>query len=200
MSALNIIETRRSIKHFDSDHAMPDSTFERILNAAILAPTSFNIQHWRFVRVKNPLLRQKIREAAWDQEQITSASELVIVLGNSKAWSENPERYWKNAPTDVQGMLVPMLQQFYQGREWLQRDEAIRSGAMAAQNIMLAAEEMGYNTSPMIGIDFDQVAELINLPDDHVVVMLLAIGKGIQQAKPRGGQLPLRELLVEDAF
>lgn len=93
-----------------------------------------------------------------------------------------------------------MLQDFYRDRAWLQRDEAIRSGAMAAQNLMLAAEEMGYNTSPMIGIDFDKVAELIQLPKDHVIVMLLAIGKGTKPAQPRGGQLAMTELVIENQF
>jgi len=93
-----------------------------------------------------------------------------------------------------------MLQDFYRGREWLQRDEAIRSGAMAAQNIMLAAEELGYHTSPMIGFDMDQVADLISLPEDHVIVMMLAIGKGAERAKPRGGQLELDEIVVSNRF
>jgi len=97
-------------------------------------------------------------------------------------------------------MLVSMLENFYQDKAWLQRDEAIRSGAMAGQNLMLAAEEMSYNTSPMIGIEFDKVAELIQLPKDHVIVMMLAIGKGSKPAQPRGGQLPVEELVIENRF
>lgn len=200
MSVFNLIEKRRSIKHFDPDHKMSEQEFEKLIKAAILAPTSFNIQHWRFVRVVDQQQRQKIQTAAWDQAQISTASELVIIVGNTQAWSDQPKRYWQNTPSDVQQMLTTMLQDFYRDRAWLQRDEAIRSGAMAAQNLMLAAEEMGYNTSPMIGIDFDKVAELIQLPKDHVIVMLLAIGKGTKPAQPRGGQLAMTELVIENQF
>ncbi|AEF55260.1 nitroreductase family protein [Marinomonas posidonica] len=200
MSVFNLIEKRRSIKHFDPDHKMSDQAFHKLINASILAPTSFNIQHWRFVRVVDSQQRQKIQHAAWNQEQISSASELVIIVANTQAWSDNPRRYWKNTPNEVQDMLVSMLENFYQDKAWLQRDEAIRSGAMAGQNLMLAAEEMGYNTSPMIGIEFDKVADLIKLPKDHVIVMMLAIGKGTKPAQPRGGQLPVEELVIEDAF
>lgn len=200
MSVFNLIEKRRSIKHFDPDHKMSEQEFDKLIKAAILAPTSFNIQHWRFVRVVDENQRHKIQNAAWNQEQISSASELVIIVANTQAWSDNPRRYWKNAPNEVQDMLVSMLENFYQDNAWLQRDEAIRSGAMAGQNLMLAAEEMGYNTSPMIGIEFDKVAELIQLPKDHVIVMMLAIGKGSKPAQPRGGQLPVEELVIENRF
>ncbi|KZN13639.1 nitroreductase family protein [Marinomonas sp. TW1] len=200
MSVFNLIEKRRSIKQFDPDHKMSDQAFHKLINAAILAPTSFNIQHWRFVRVVDEQQRQKIQHAAWNQEQISAASELVIIVANTQAWSDNPRRYWKNAPNEAQDMLVSMLENFYQGKTWLQRDEAIRSGAMAGQNLMLAAEEMGYNTSPMIGIEFDKVADLIKLPKDHVIVMMLAIGKGTKPAQPRGGQLPVDELVFENTF
>ena len=200
MSVFHIIEKRRSIKQFDANHKMTEEEFNKLIQAAILAPTSFNIQHWRFLRISDPKQRQKIQAAAWNQEQITAASELVIIVADTQAWSKSPKRYWKNAPNDVQEVLVPMLENFYQNRAWLQRDEAIRSGAMAAQNLMLAAEEMGYNTSPMIGIEFDKISEIIHLPKDYVIVMLLAIGKGTQTPKPRGGQLAMEELVIENQF
>jgi nitroreductase len=104
---------------------------------------------------------------------------------------------WVDADQD---MLVPVLQDFYRGREWLQREEAIRSGAMAAQNIMLAAQELGYQTSPMIGFDIDKVADLINSPEHYVLVMLLAIGKGTSKAWPKGGQLEMGEVVSNNRF
>lgn len=61
MSVFNLIEKRRSIKHFDPDHKMSEQEFEKLIKAATLAPTSFNIQHWRFVRVVDQQQRQKSR-------------------------------------------------------------------------------------------------------------------------------------------
>ena len=200
MNTLDTIQNRRSIKQYDVNHRISEADFNRIIRAAMLAPTSFNIQHWRFVRVSDRDLRGQLRAAAWDQAQVTDASELLIITGSIKAWDENPDRYWRNADPDTQQTLVTMLQDFYRDREWLQRDEAIRSGAMAAQNIMLAADSLGYQTSPMIGFDIEQVADLIHLPKDHVIVMMLAIGKGTSTAKPRGGQLEMEEVVVDDRF
>ena len=89
---------------------------------------------------------------------------------------------------------------FHEGRDWLQRDEAQRSIGIAMQTLMLAAQELGYQSCPMIGFDIEQLAELINLPEDYVMGPMVAIGKGTREAWPKPGQLPLEELLVEDTF
>ncbi|WP_425642243.1 nitroreductase family protein [Marinomonas gallaica] len=200
MNTIEAIHHRRSIKQYDPNHVMPQEDVNTLLEAASLAPTSFNIQHWRFVHVTDMDIRQQLRSAAWDQTQVTDASTLLVVTANTQSWQETPERYWENVDQSTQETLVNMLQDFYHGREWLQRDEAIRSGAMAAQNIMLSATALGYQTSPMIGFDIDKVGGIINLPESHVIVMMIAIGKGTTQAYPRGGQLPLSEIVIQNTF
>jgi hypothetical protein len=52
----------------------------------------------------------------------------------------------------------------------------------------------------MDGFDFDAVSKLINLPEDHVVAMFVAIGKKAREAWPRGGQLLMNEVVVENRF
>ncbi len=200
MNTIEAIRHRRSIKHLDPKHVMNQQDLNTILEAAVLAPTSFNIQHWRFVHVEDTNLRQQLREAAWDQAQVTDASTLLLITANTQSWQQEPERYWANADQDTRETLVGMLQDFYRDRAWLQRDEAIRSGAMAAQNIMLTAEALGYSSSPMIGFDINKVAEIIRLPENHVIVMMLAIGKAVKEAWPRGGQLPLSEVVIKNQF
>lgn len=200
MQVQQAILDRRSIKQFDSHYKLSEEEVETLLNNAMLAPTSFNIQHWRFVQVTDMALRQKLRAAAWDQAQVTDASELIIVTADIQAWQKEPQRYWANAEPEKRDMIVNMMQGFYEGREWIQRDEAIRSGAMAAQNLMLTAKAMGYDACPMIGFDQDAVADLIQLPSDHVIVMMLAVGKASEAAWPRGGQLPPSQVVIQNRF
>ena len=59
---------------------------------------------------------------------------------------------------------------------------------------------MGYDSNPMIGFDPEKVAEIINLPDDHVISLMMVIGKQIQPAMPRGGQLSLSDVVFTDSF
>lgn len=68
------------------------------------------------------------------------------------------------------------------------------------QTLMLAATALGYQSCPMDGFDFDKVGELINLPDDHAIAFMIAIGKGTQDAWPKPGQLPYQEVVLENGF
>lgn len=200
METFDAIYKRRSVKQYDANHTMTEDEIEKLMEAAIQSPTSFNIQNWRFVLVKDPELRKKIRAAAWDQAQVTDASVLILLTADVKSWSKSPERYWKNAPAETSELMVSMMKPFYEGKEQLQRDEAMRSCGIAGQTIMLSAKAMGYDSCPMIGFDPVQVAELINLPEDHVISFMITVGKAIQPAAPKGGQLALKEVVIHDSF
>lgn len=201
MNTIEAIYKRRAIKAFDADHRLSAEEERRLLEATIQAPTSFNAQHWRMVIFRDPALRARLRsEFGNDQAQMTDASLLVLFVADVKAWAKSPERYWANAPDDVAELLVNWIGPFHEGREWLQRDEAQRSIGLAMQTLMLAAQDMGYQTCPMIGYDIEQVAELINLPEDHVMGPMVAIGKGIKEPWPKPGQLSLDELVFENSL
>ena len=194
------IYSRRAVKHYDPDHSLSDDEVQKLLDAAIQSPTSFNIQHWRFVVVRDPELRKQIREHGNDQAQMTEASLLIVMTADVDAWKKSPERYWRNAPAEVAELLVNWMGPFHEGREQLQRDEAQRSIGMAMQTIMLAARAMGYDSCPMIGFDHDAVAKLIRLPADHCIGPMIAIGKKTKDSWPKPGQLALDEVVVNDRF
>ncbi len=200
MDTFTAIETRRAVKHYDPEHRMTEEEVKQLMSLAQLSPTAFNIQNWRFVLVRDPELRKQIRATAWDQAQVTDASLLVILCADLKAWEKQPARYWQNAPQEVQAFMLPALDQYYRGREQVQRDEAMRSCGIAAQTLMLTAKSMGYDSCPMDGFDFDAVGKLINLPEDHVIAMFVAIGKTIKESWPRSGQLPMEEVVITDHF
>ena len=201
MDTFDAIYQRRAIKHFDPEHKLTKEEETKILEAAIQTPTSFNIQHWRFVIIRNPALRQKIRtEFGNDQAQMTDASLLIVMTADTMAWAKEPDRYWQNAPKEVCDLLVNWMGPFHEGREWLQRDEAQRSIGLAMQTIMLSAKAMGYDSCPMIGFDIEKVAELIKLPDDHVMGPMVAIGKKTKESWPKPGQLKLNQLVFENSF
>ncbi|MCK4564373.1 MAG: nitroreductase family protein [Verrucomicrobia bacterium] len=200
MNVSTAIQNRRAVKHFDPDHKMTKKEREKLLSLALLSPTAFNIQNWRFVVVEDPELLKQIRSASWDQAQVTDASLLVILCADLKAWEKEPIRYWHSAPEPVQEFMVPAIEQYYNGLDQVQRDEAMRSCGIAAQTLMLAAQSLGYDSCPMDGFDFDSVAELINLPEDHAITMFVAIGKGTAEAHPRGDKLPLDEVIITDRF
>lgn len=200
MSVTQAIELRRSVKWYDPEHEITEAEFEYLMQHAILSPTAFNIQNWRFVRVTDPELRRSIRKVAWDQAQVTDASLLLVLCFDLNAWASEPQRYWQDAPTEVRDFLVPAIDQYYRDKPQVQRDEGMRSCGIAAMNIMLMAKAMGYDSCPMDGFDYAEVGKLIKVPQGHEICMMIAIGKATKAAWPRPGQLPLQELVTTNTF
>ena len=200
MNIKEAIVNRRSVKHFDPEHVMSEADIEELMSHVILSPTAFNIQHWRFVRVVDAEKRQQIKTVSWEQAQITDASLLLVLCADLNAWEKRPERYWREAPQEVQDFLLPAIADYYTNHHQAQRDECLRSASIAAMSIMLMAKEMGYDSCPMDGFDFDNVARIINLPHDHIITMMVVVGKKKEDARPRSGQLPLDEVFLTDGF
>ena len=133
MDTFTAIRERRSVKQYDPAHVMPQEDIDRLLELAVLSPTSFNIQNWRFLVVRDKDLRRKICDAAWHQSQVTDASALILVCADLNAWDRQAERYWATAPAETRAALVSMIAKFYAGNAELQRDEAMRSAGMASR-------------------------------------------------------------------
>ncbi len=200
MKTVDAIRSRRAVKHFDASHRMTEAEVNEFLSLAVLSPTAFNIQNWRFVVVSDQALRKQIREVAWDQAQVTDTSLFIVLCADLKSWEKQPDRYWVNAPKEVREFMLPAIDDYYRGKDQVQRDEAMRSCGIVAQTLMLTAKSMGYDACPMDGFDFEKVAELIHLPDDHVIAMFVAIGKGTKDPWPRPGQLALDEVVIKNSF
>ena len=199
METITAIKERRSVKHYDNAHEMSEAEINALLELALLSPTSFNMQNWRFVVVTDPEKRAAIQAAAWNQAQVTEASITILLCANLNA-HEDAGRYWVHAPQSVQDMLVPMIAPLYQNNAQLRRDEAMRSIGIAAQTLMLTAKSMGYDSCPMIGFDPEKVAEIIELPENHVIGMMLTVGKALKDANVRSGQLLYDEVVFRNGF
>ena len=199
METITAIKERRSVKHYDPAHEMSEAEINALVELALLSPTSFNMQNWRFVVILDPEKRAAMQAAAWNQAQVTEASITILLCAKLNA-HEDAGRYWVHAPQSVQDILVPMISPFYQNNAQLRRDEAMRSIGIAAQTLMLTAKSMGYDSCPMIGFDPEKVAEIIDLPENHVIGMMLTVGKALKDANVRSGQLPYDEVVFRNGF
>jgi len=200
MNTIEAIQKRRSIRHYDPTFKISDEEIKELIQLAMLSPTSYNIQHWKFVVVDDSKLRNEIKEAAYGQVQVAEASALILVVTDTKAWEKDMSEKWKNVPKEIGDYMATSAYDFYLNREQLQRDEAIRSASFATQTLVLAATAKGYGSGVMIGFDFDKTAELINLPENHIISNIVVIGKGIQDANSRGGQTPVENVLIKNKF
>lgn len=200
MDTFEAIRSRRAIKKFDSTYKMSDEQIDTLMNLTILSPTSYNQQNWRFITVTDQSIKDKISIAARNQAQPSDGSLVIILCGNLNAWNENPLRYWKNSTSEKQEHVQNALRVKYAESPQNRRDEAIRSCGFAGQTIMLAARQMGLDSCPMVGFEYDELAKIINLPDDHLIVLMIVIGKTAEPPNPRGGQLAIDEVVFKNKF
>ena len=200
MDTFDAIKTRRAIKKFDNTYKMSDEQVQSLMKLTLLSPTSYNQQNWRFVTVTDQAVKEQIHVAARNQAQPLDGSLVILLCGNMSAWKDDPMRYWKNHPLEKQEHVRDAMHKKYSDSPQNRRDEAMRSCGFAAQTIMLAAKQMGLDSCPMVGFEYDEMAKIINLPDDHIIVMMIVVGKAASPAAERGGQLSLDEVVFENKF
>jgi nitroreductase len=200
LDTFDAIKTRRAIKKFDKNYKMSSEDIKSLMELAVLAPTSYNQQNWRFVTITDQEIKERISKAARNQAQPSDGSLVIVLCGNTNAWQENPERYWRNATKEREELVTNALRKKYGDNPQNRRDEAMKSCGFAAQTIMLAAKQMGLDSCPMGGFEPEELAQIINLPNDHIIVMMVIVGKALEPPGTRGGQLALDEVVFENKF
>jgi len=194
MEFSSAVQQRRSIKSYQPDREISDAELKELMQEVVLSPSSFNLQHWTFIAVRNKDLKNKIQQSAWNQEQVGTCSILLVICGKLNAHEDAPEIY-KGTAKEIQDKILPMIKSFYSGNDQLQRDEAIRSASLAAMTLMLAAQNRGLATVPMIGFDPEAVSKLVNIKPNYLPVMLMPIGYKKDDPRPRDYRRPIDEVV-----
>jgi nitroreductase len=174
------IAERRATPSFDG-RPIPDSDLEKIIRAGLQAPSGYNLQPWRFVVVRNPEQKRRLRGASYNQAKVEEASAVIVACGDADGWRSGdldemlrlgreagmPENYAEQAKSSIPNYLSnhPNIS------VWLNRQVML-----AFTHMMLMAEVMGYDTAPMEGFEPEKVREVLKLPLSYSVVALLAIG------------------------
>lgn len=179
---------------------MSSEDIQFLMELSILSPTSYNQQNWRFITITDQEIKDKISKAARNQPQPSDGSLVIVLCGDTNAWRKDPKRYWRNSTKERQDQVAQALERKYANSLENRRDEVMKSCGFAAQTIMLAAKQMSLDTCPMRGFEYDELAKLINLPEDHIIAMMVVVGKALHPAGPRGGQLEISDVVFKNSF
>ncbi|MEQ6357953.1 nitroreductase family protein [Lysinibacillus sp. M3] len=200
MEFAKVIDKRRSANNFIEGIKMSEEDIRPILEDVKLAPSAFNLQHANYIVVLDEEKKEKVREAAYGQYKVHSASAVILVLGDKEAY--------KNTANLSQGMvdlgiinacelenLVEENTKFYNERgEEFKKEEAIRNASLSAMLFMLAAKNRGWDTCPMIGFDQQQMRALFNVPETQEIALMITIGKEKESSRRlRGYRKPVEE-------
>jgi nitroreductase len=207
-----IIRERRATPSFDSS-PVPEEDLKKILQAGLEAPSGYNLQPWRFVVVRDPAQRKRLREAAMGQSKVEEAPVVIVACGDPGGWRDDlepvlqlgaehgfndPKRIeqtrqvisgFRGSPAGNAGGVGP------DWNVWINRHVMI-----AFTTVMWMAEALGYDTAPMEGFFEDKVREVLGIPPLVRVVALLAIGRRKGPDKPHGGRFPVARLCFDNAW
>lgn len=198
----SIIKERRSAMKFQKGVTISREELNQLFAVNKYAPSAFNLQHTHYVVLTAPEEKALAYEAS-GQYKIQTASAVIIVLGDTKAYKQVGRI---NEGMLTLGMLSQMeydleissVTEMYESRGLsFQREEAIRNASLSAMQFMLIAKDMGWDTCPMIGYDEAQLASLLKLPAHHIPVMMITLGKADEsKVRPRGYRKPVDEFVT----
>jgi nitroreductase len=204
MTAEEVMEARHSVRKYQAGTVIPREELNEILRLAATAPSSWNLQHWRFLVVTDQAKKEKLLPIAYGQQQVVDSSATIVVLGDLEAdkaartvYDEALQKGYVNQ--QVRDTMIQQIEGAYRGNPQVARDEAIRNGSLAAMQLMLAAKAKGYDTCPMGGFDKDALVRELNIPERYIPVMMITLGKAAAPAYPTS-RLPLEQLVIENSF
>lgn len=174
---------RYATKKFDPARKIPDATWSALEQAAILAPSSYGLQPWKFVVVNDPALRAKLREVSWNQPQITDASHLIVFCRRTGMVAADVHRYAERI-SQVRGVPVAAFQGYVdmmlgtvnkfpadspQPEVWNSRQVYLALGCF-----LTAAAMMGIDVCPMEGFDGEKYDEMLKLKGTGYAATVIA--------------------------
>jgi len=200
---LELIRGRSTVESFDPSRELDEDEIRALIEDAVSAPSSFNIQHWRFIAVRGTEQRRLLQAAAFGQEQVGQAPVTFIILGDLEGVERLPEIMDAAVESGAiaegkAAAWVRMATKIYNDPQ-LARDEAMRSGALAAMILMLAAEARGLGSSALSGFDPERVRRDFRIAERYVPVMLLSVGHATTGSAPRMPRLTVDEVLSFDS-
>jgi nitroreductase len=202
MEVSEAIRRRVSVEEFDPDATLSDAEIVSLVQAACHAPSSFNIQHWRFVAVRTAEGKRRLREVAFGQRHVAEAAVTFIVLGDLQGADALPEVMdlaveRGTLPAGKAAAWVRMAREIYADPQTA-RDEAMRSASLAAMVLMLAAEERGLASGAISGFDADKLRREFAISERYVPAMLLAVGPASSTRPARQPRLAVDRVLAFD--
>ena len=203
------IAERRATPSFDGS-SVPDDVLSAILNAGMEAPSGYNLQPWRFIVVRTPDQKKRLREAAMGQQKVEEAGAVIVCCGDMNAprgenledvLAEAAEHGFSQDQNDKMKQTVTSVFGAPAGNAMgIAPDYAVwvnRHVMIAFTTMMWMAEVLGYDTAPMEGFFEDKVKSVLGIPESVRVVALLGIGRRNGPDKPYAGRHPMRDVCFD---
>ncbi|NES97596.1 MAG: nitroreductase family protein [Desertifilum sp. SIO1I2] len=203
------IEQRRAERSFKSD-PIPEVLLEEIFRLGLRSPSGYNLQPWRFIVVKDPENRDRLKACAFNQRQVGEAPLVLICCGDRRVsqsdYIESVIELGKQhdaVPDAYADYIRQAIPQLFENHPCFESVEAWtnRHTMLAVAHLMIVAKSFGVDSCPMEGFVSAQVKEAFKIPDEVDVCCLLPMGYAAEEPKKAyGGRFDVEQVFFAESF
>lgn len=184
----DITYNRKSIRVYDENVKIPHEEMLEMLQKSTIAPSSVNMQPWRFVVVESDEEKAKLKPLIrFNTRQNDTSSAMVLIFGDMECYEYGEEIYDQavaegKMSQEVRDEQISAIIPYYKNLTRAEMNDVVKiDSSLAAMQFMLVARSYGYDTNPIGGFEADQLAEAFGLNKDrYVPVMILSVGKAVE--------------------
>lgn len=189
---MEIVKGRRSIRVYDENVKISKDEMTQILEEATTAPSSLNLQPWRFVVIDSAEGKETLLPlASFNKRQVETSSAVIAIFADYRM-ADYTEEIFNTAvdrglmPPEVRDRQVDMIKGIFKDApNEMIKDSILLDSGLVAMQLMLVARAHGYDTNPIGGYDKKNIAEAFGLEKErYLPVMLLSIGKAAEEGYP----------------
>ncbi|MFB5269155.1 nitroreductase family protein [Paenibacillus enshidis] len=195
----DVIRERRSVRVYDKSVRLSHEEIKEMLKEATLAPSSSNVQPWRFLVIETEELKEKLQPIAYNQSQVTEAAAVIAVLGDMEGYKKLGEIFGESVKRGymTEDTAKPFVERSINTYASLPEERMHKvlhiDGGIVSQQLMLVARAHGYDTVPMAGYDEAEFKKAFNISERYVPIMLIALGKAAKPGHPTT-RLPIDDI------
>ncbi|WP_160720978.1 nitroreductase family protein [Bacillus sp. USDA818B3_A] len=201
-SLSDIMKERHSVRKYEADFKISIEEIKDMIKVATTAPSSSNLQPWRFMVILDQETKKELRAIAFNQEQVETASAVVVVLGDKEMYNST-EKVYQSAyeagfmdKGSMEQLIANANRTYTNAPEEIRKNIATFDAGLISMQLMLIAKERGYDTVPMAGFDKNKFIERFNVSDRYFPIILLPIGKAAVPAH-NTTRLPLEDVIID---
>lgn len=201
-SLSELLKERHSVRKYDSTYKISHDEIKDILKEATQAPSSSNLQPWRFIVIQDQETKKELRTIANNQEQVETASAVIAVLGDKEMY-KSVEKIYQSAleagfmdEANMERLIESTNKTYPFAPEETRKNIASFDAGLISMQIMLIAKDRGFDTVPMGGFNKEQFIEKFKVSDRYFPVVLIPIGKAAAPAF-KTTRLPLEDVLID---
>ena len=202
MSGLSyVIHERHSVRKYDPNVKISKEEIEDMLQEATLAPSSSNLQPWKFIVIQNQDIKKELREIAYNQEQVETSSAIIAILGDREMY-RNIEKVYRSAheagfldEASMKRLIEGTNNSYPNLPVEIRENIAAYDAGLCSMQLMLIAKDRGYDTVTMGGFDNQKFIERFEISERYFPIVLIAVGKAAAPAF-QTTRLPLEDIVT----